>query len=113
MKNRIAQVEELMRHELANILLREVEMPEGAVVTLTRVVAAGNLQQARVYMSVVPDEKGGEALKVLSQNIYEIQQILNGRLKMRPVPKIQWVLETATAEAQHIEELLDKIKKQG
>jgi ribosome-binding factor A len=111
-KDRVAQVQELMKEELSKILFREVEMPEGAVTTLTRVDASPNLQQAKVYISVVPDEKGKEVLKNLKNNIYDIQQELNERLVMRPVPKIKWLLETATAEAQHIEELLDKIKKE-
>jgi ribosome-binding factor A len=86
-------------------------MPEKAVVTLTRVIASGNLQQAKVYISVMPDEKAPEALKILGQNVFDIQQILNEKLKMRPVPKILWVLEKATAEAQRIEEILDQIRK--
>jgi len=113
MKNRIAQINELLKHELGSLIFREIEMPEGVVTTLTRVVASGNLQQAKIYISVVPDQKAQEVLRSLKQNIYEIQQMLNERLKMRPVPKIQWVLETATAEAQHIEEILDQIQKEG
>ena len=112
MKNRIDQVNKLIRQELGQIILREVDMPEGVVVTLTRVAASGNLQQAKVYISVVPDKKAPEVLKNLQQSIYSIQQMLNSRLKMRPVPRIRWVLETATAEAQKIEELLDQIKKE-
>jgi ribosome-binding factor A len=112
MKNRVAQINELLKHELGNMLFREIEMPEHAVITLTRVEASGNLQQAKVYISVMPDEKGNEVLTILGRNIYDIQQMLNERLKMRPVPKILWVLETATAQAQHIEELLDQIRKE-
>ena len=111
MKDRIRQVNEVFKQELGKILLREIEMPEGTVVTLTRVEASGNLQQAKVYISVVPDERGEKVLKLLGQNIYDIQQSLNERLKMRPVPKIQWVSETTTAQAQRVEEILDKIKK--
>ena len=113
MKDRIAKVNELMKRELGQIILREVEMPENAVATLTRVVASGNLQQAKVYISVVPDEKAQEVLKVLGRDIFTIQQILNRKLKMRPVPKILWVPEKATAEAQRIEELLAQIKEKG
>jgi len=113
MKDRIAKVNELIKRELGQIILREVEMPEKAVVTLTRVTASGNLQQAKVYISVVPDEKAREVLNILGQNIFAIQQILNRKLKMRPVPKVLWVLERATAEAQRIEELLDQIKEKG
>ena len=112
MNDRVIKINELMKRELGQIILREVEMPEKAVVTLTRVVASGNLQQAKVYISVVPDEKAREALKILGQNVFVIQQILNRKLKMRPVPRILWVLEKATVEAQRIEELLDQIRKE-
>lgn len=110
-KNRILQVNKLMKKELGQILFREIEAPDRAFITLTRVEASSNLQQARVYISVVPDEKARDVLQVLQKNIYDIQQTLNERLKMRPVPKIKWFLETVTAEAQRIEELLDKIKE--
>ena len=110
MNDRIGKVNELMKRELGQIILREVEMPDQAVVTLTRVAASGNLQQAKVYISVVPDEKAREVLKTLGQNIFDIQQILNKKLRMRPVPKILWVLETAGAEAHRIETLLEQIR---
>ena len=112
-KDRISKVEELLKREVGKIIFREVEMPEQALVTLTRVQASGNLQQAKVYISVVPDERAKEVLKTLGQNIFDIQQTINRKLKMRPVPKIIWVLEKATAEAQRIEELLDKIREKG
>ena len=112
MNDRISKVNELMKRELGQIILREVEMPDKAVVTLTRVAASGNLQQAKVYISVVPDEKAREVLKILDQNIFDIQQILNKKLRMRPVPKILWISEKATAEAQRIEEILDQLRKE-
>ena len=113
MNDRVIKINELIKRELGQIILREIEMPENAVVTLTRVAASGNLQQAKVYISVVPDEKAHEVLKTLGQNVFAIQQILNRKLKMRPVPKILWVMEKATAEAQRIEELLAQIKEKG
>ncbi len=113
MKNRVDRVNELIRQELSQIILRDLEMPDQALVTLTRVVASGNLQQAKVYISVVPDERAQEVLKILGKNIFAVQQMLNRKLKMRPVPKILWVPEKATLEAQRIEELLAQIKEKG
>ena len=110
-KDRISQVNELLKQELGVIVLREAEAPEGALVTVTRVDCSPNLQQAKVYVSVMPDEHAKEVIKGLQRNIYDIQQVLNDRLSMRPVPRIQWVIEEATATAQRIESLLDQIKK--
>lgn len=92
--------------------MRGVEMPEETVVTVTRVVASGNLQEAKVYISVMPEERVRGVLKTLHQNVYEVQQALNERLKMRPVPRIQWVQETGGVQVQKVEELLEKIKKE-
>jgi len=109
---RIPRVNELLKEELGTILLREFDVPENTFVTLTRVSAAPNLQQAKIYISVMPEERGVQVLRLLKKNVYEIQQALNKRLNMRPVPRIEWVLETKIAKAQEIEEILDKIKEE-
>lgn len=112
MTERIPQVNELLQQELGTILLREFDVPENTLVTLTRVDTAPNLQQAKIYISVMPEERGFEVLRLLQKEVYEMQQLLNKRLNMRPVPRIEWVLETKTIEAQEIEEILDKIKEE-
>lgn len=94
------------------ILLREFDLPDGVLVTVTRVDATGNLQEAKVYISVMPEAKLEDVLGALQRNIYHIQQMLNKRLRMRPVPRIRWTIETKTSQAQRIEELLEKTKEE-
>ena len=48
MTERIPQVNELLHQELGLILLREFDVPENTLVTLTRVDTAPNLQQAKI-----------------------------------------------------------------
>ena len=63
MTERILQVNELLKEELGAILLRELEFPENTLVTLTRVDAAPNLQQAKIYISVMPEKQARGVLK--------------------------------------------------
>lgn len=112
MNPRIPKINQLLQEELGAILLRELELPDGVLVTVTRVDASGNLQEAKVYISVMPEAKLQDVFNVLQKNIYAVQQILNKRLKMRPVPRIKWVIETKTSEAQRIEELLEKTREE-
>ena len=109
---RIQRVNQLIKKELSQLLLREVEFPKDILVTITRVESSPNLIQARVYISVMPEEKTSRVFQVLNRQIYDIQQILNKRLKMRPIPRIKFVEEKETAEAGRIEELLEEIKNQ-
>jgi ribosome-binding factor A len=110
-KDRVTQVNRVVQRELGQIIRSEGDFPENALVTLTRVQSSPNLQQAKVYISVMPEEHRKEVMKSLNADIYSLQQSLNKKLAMRPVPKIVFVTELETAHAQRIEEILDNLKE--
>lgn len=109
MTERILKVNEVIRAELAQIILKEMEFPQGFLVTLTRVETSKDLRLAKAFISIMPNPD--ETIKkqiwlALEKEIGEIQHQLNKRLNMRPMPKIRLVEETKTAQAARIEELL-------
>ena len=61
----------------------------------------------------MPEDQNSQVLKVLNECIYDIQQLLNKRLNMRPIPKIRFVQEEKTTEAARIEKLLENINKKN
>ena len=107
---RIERLNVVIREELAKILIREIEFPTGALVTVSRVRVAEDLFNAEIALSVLPTEQGKAVLKLLGEHIFDIQQLLNKRLRMRPVPKIRFVQDTTEAEAAEVEEKLYKMK---
>ena len=111
MPNRIPKVNQLIKKELGQMILREVDLPEGTLVTLTRVETTPNLIQAKVYISVLPQEMSQDVLEILKKLVYDLQQKLNERLRMRPIPRIIFAEEKTTREAGRVEELLEKIQK--
>lgn len=112
MSKRIQQVNQLIKKELSKIILKEIEFPSDVLVTITRVESSPNLIQAKVYVSVVPESRTLEVFQFLNRKIYKLQQEINKRLKMRPIPKIQFIEEKQTKEAERVEELLEEIKKE-
>ncbi len=108
---RIQRVNVLIKRELNQIFLRDFEFPDGVLVTITRAEASSNLIQTKVYISVLPEAQTEKIFRILNGDIYAIQQKINKRLRMRPVPKIKFVEEEKTKEAGKIEELLEKIRK--
>ena len=71
-----------------------------------------NIQEAKVYLSIMPDERSEEVFNFVNKSIYGIQQDLNKRLRMRPVPKIIFQREGKTKQAARIEEILEEIKEE-
>ena len=109
---RIQQVNQLIKKELGQIILKKGDLPKNALVTLTRVETSRNLIDTRVYVSVLPEDQSQIILEILKRKIFNIQQLLNKRLRMRPIPKITFVEEKETAQAGKIEQLLKEIKDQ-
>lgn len=111
MSNRIEKVNALIKNELGKIFLRDVDFPQGVLVTITHVDSSPNLREAKIYVSVMPDEKIDKVFEILNRRIYDIQQVLNRRLNMRPIPRIEFKKEEKTKKAAQVEELLEELKE--
>ncbi len=112
MSNRVEKVNSLLEHEIGKILLRDFAFSPEILVTLTRVDTTGNMIEAKVYISVFPEEKSAGILNALQKSVYDIQYKINRTLRMRPIPKIKFVKETEISHAAKIEELLVKAKNE-
>jgi len=100
-----------LKEEIGKILEKEITF-SGVLTTVTRTDTSPDLNQAKVYISVMPEDKKERVFDSLDKNVYNIQQQLNKRLRMRPVPKIKFKEEKKTEEAARIEEVLEEIKKE-
>lgn len=112
MSKRIQRVNQLIKKELGQILLREIEFPKDVLVTITRVGTSADLKQAQIFISCLPEIQSEKILNILNRQIYNIQQKLNKKLKMKFIPKIEFREEKETREAGRIEEILEKLKKE-
>ena len=90
-----------------------MDLPSDTIMTITRVETMANLWEAKVYVSIVPDRASKRVLVLLSKNVFNLQQLFNKRVAMRPVPKIVFVEERVTREAAKVEGLLKEIHNNG
>ncbi len=112
MSQRIQRVNQLIKKELSQILLKEFDFPRNILITLTRVTTSTDLSAAKVYISIMPEQKIKEIIKILNRNLRQIQKKIGERLKLRIIPKIRFVEETKTREAARVDELLERIKEE-
>ena len=110
MSIRIQRINELLKEEVSQVLLKEMNF-SNCLVTITEVDASSNLSNAKVKISVLPQSKTDVILKKLNKNIYQIQQKINRKLNMRPVPKLIFIVDKVSQQAQRVEDILHKIKQ--
>ena len=110
MSFRVKKVNELLKHEISQLLLKEIDFCD-TLVTITGIDTSPDLRYAKIKISVLPQEKNKLLLKIINKNIFQIQQKLNKRLYMKPIPRIRFEIDRVEIKAQRIEELLSKNKK--
>ena len=113
MSKRIQRVNQLIKKELGQLILREVEFPKDVLVTITRVETATDLNRTRVFVSCLPTSRTAQILLILHHQIHILQHTLNRRLRMKFIPRIEFIKEEKTREAGEIEELLEGLKREG
>ncbi len=111
MSHRIEQINELVRHELGQIILTEIEFPKDCLMTIVGVESSKDLRHAKVWISVIPGKYKKKALDKLNLNIGHLQFLLNKKLTMKPLPRLRFVIDDTEMKAQGIEEILDRIRK--
>ncbi|MBI2096714.1 MAG: 30S ribosome-binding factor RbfA [Candidatus Sungbacteria bacterium] len=110
---RIEQVNDLIRAEVGKIIDRDVELPAGSLVTITQVATSPDLHYADIFITVMPHSREVGTFAALEKGIGGIQHALNRRLRMRPVPRIKFVVDVKQKRADRIEKLLarENLKK--
>lgn len=105
--DRSARVADLIQKALATILLQEFD--GFGLITITGVTVSSDLSYAKVYVSVLSDEKDKiqEAVQALNRSAKEIRFSLAKEVKLRIMPELKFVFDEATAHGFHISNLID------
>lgn len=109
MPQRIQKINSLVQQYVSEIITRDLSLKEGVFITIPKVDTSADLRYARVFISIYPEKEIGYTLKTLKKEIYKIQGILNKKLRMRPLPKIEFRVDMTEARADEIEKLLKEI----
>jgi ribosome-binding factor A len=94
MSYRLEKIDSLIQQELSQIIAREIEVPEGSLATITGVETSADLGQAKIWLSVFPITEAIKVLHYFNKEVGHLQQLLNQRLKMRPLPRIKFFIDT-------------------
>lgn len=105
--DRMAQVNELLQHEIAQLVQKETQ---GKLVTVTDIETARDLKNATVWVGILGGQKE-EIVEHLNSIAYEFQNILGKKLDLRNIPKLYFKLDESGQRAAKVDQILDKEKE--
>lgn len=107
------RVRELLKRELGEILRRNIPVAVGGVVSVNDVGLAGDMQSAKVFISIVgsPEQKklGADLLKAKRG---DIQAQLGHAVVLRYTPHLTFVLDDSIERGDRVLRILDEIEHQ-
>ena len=109
--NRIAKVNSLIQHELGPILHEFLDWQKG-LVTISKVETSRDMKWCKIWISILNgDDK--KILEFLKKNIYEVQGEVNKHFHTKIIPRISFHLDTSPRYAEHIDELIRKVRSEN
>jgi len=112
MSYRIQRINQLIKTQISQILLKEFDFPLQTLVTISRVETSKDLRDCKIFVSVLPEEDAFKIINLLNRKSHFFHKKFRKVLKTKIIPDFQFRKEEKTKEAARIEELLEKIKEE-
>jgi len=114
MSLRANRIGEQMKKELSDIIGRKLKDPRIGFVTVTDVRVTGDLQQAKVYITVLGDEEQKKnTLKGLAKAKGFIRSEIGQRIRLRKTPEIIFEIDESTDYGNRIESIIRQISDEA
>ncbi len=113
MTRRIDRISAQLKSEISDIITRELNDPRIGFVTITSVKVSNDLRHARVYVTVLGDNKiKAETLAGLRSASRFIRGEIGHRLRIKFIPHIKFEIDTSLEKTTNVLNTLDKLMKE-
>ena len=107
--HRVARIAEVIREVASETILFKMSDPRISMVTVLRAEVSGDLQHAKIYVSVMGDEEHQkETLYALNGAAGFVQSQLADRMKTRFLPVLTFVLDQGIKKSLEISKLIQE-----
>ncbi|MEK6693470.1 MAG: 30S ribosome-binding factor RbfA [Nitrospirota bacterium] len=108
---RAVRVGDLMREEIADILMHKVKDPRIGFLTVTGVDLSDDLRYAKVFVSIYKDEEREATLKAIETAKGFIRRELGKRMSLKFVPELVFRLDKSIEYGDKIDRLLKEVSE--
>ena len=106
------RVGELLRHEIAQILLRDdFHHPtlNNRAIIVSQVDIAPDFSHAKIFVETLGGKGGNDAVKVLNQIASHIRKKIKPNLHIRRMPRLQFMLDESFEKAATLHHIINQL----
>lgn len=103
------RISDALIEQISYIISNKVKNKDINFVTITDVKVSSDLGFAKVYFTVLDDDKKDITLKALKEASGFIRHELRSRVDIRQIPELTFVYDESLVEAKKIEDIIEKL----
>ena len=105
------RVGDQIRKEVSQIVQKELKDPGIGFVTITDVELSEDLKNAKIFYSVLGDEKSKlDSRQALDRAVFFIQREIGKRMRLKYTPKMRFIFDNSLEKGARIEKRLEQIR---
>ncbi len=110
---RSEKVQVQLKRELSKILQEDLKDPRIGFVTITRIDLTGDLRYAKVYFSVLGDEKEQRSsVEGIQSAAGYVRRLIGQRLNLKYVPELSFNLDRSVEYSINLEKTFERLKNE-
>lgn len=106
---KIERLNHTFQEEISMILMTEIKDEDIKFVTITGVDTTSDLSFAKIYFTVLDEEKKKETTEALNGAASFIRGKLSERVEIRHTPELKFIYDDSIAYGDHIEKIIENI----
>ncbi|MCK5288290.1 MAG: 30S ribosome-binding factor RbfA [Candidatus Omnitrophica bacterium] len=113
MSLRMERINSELRKKIMEIILREVDDPDITLLSITKVITTNDLQESKVYFSVLDENKYEKVQRSLNLMKGFIQGTLGKKIRLKKTPHLIFIKDDSMKYSVDIFKKIEDVKNSG
>jgi ribosome-binding factor A len=109
---RLLRVEKELRDVIGRFVISGLSQDLDGMVTVTRVQATSDFRNAKVFVTVLPDDAAEATVEQLQDCARDVQDEIHHQLKLRYTPKLTFIHDRGLEKQLKVEKILHDLAKE-
>ena len=110
--HRLERVRELLKRAIGEVIRREIPVGKAGLITVNDVEIAGDLRNARVFISVLGNaEQQKTGLATLQHSRGRIQSLVAKAVVLKYIPHLRFVVDESVERGNRVLQLIEELER--
>jgi len=109
--SRASRIADLIQHEVAVLIQREIELPQGGMITVSAVRVTPDLSHAKIFFTILGEADTAKVTAMLNDAAPHLRHLLGKRVTLKKLPRLHFTFDASVVDGARLSALIDEAVK--